>query len=258
MEYRDSELKPDDDEEIPILDASMLHSSVDFEKGMSWWPRVTLTLIVACLVFFCFQAATNGLTDLNRMTDMGALSKPHVEQGEFWRLLSGPFLHATHDHLIGNLLMLFVLGMACEHAFGSSQFVFLYVVAALGGSCASLIHNSVSVGASGAIFGLAGALVGLFRRHQSSLHLRDRRIGFVIGFWVIYQIACGLLSPQIDNLAHVGGFCTGLLLGFVTPPALLNDRREFSRRPAVRLMLVMACAILVIASVSFFPRLIPT
>ena len=258
MDSWNSDQNDENDEDIPTLDASMLHSSVDFEKGMSWWPPVTLLLIVACVVFFCFQAATGGLTDLNRMTDMGALSKPHVAQGEFWRLLSGPFLHASHDHLIGNLLMLFVLGMACEHAFGSSQFVFLYVVAAVGGSCASLIHDSVSVGASGAIFGLAGALVGLFRRNQSLLHLRDRRIGFVIGFWVVYQIVCGLLSPQIDNLAHAGGFCTGLLLGIVTPPALLNDRDEFGRRPAVRLMLVAASTVLVMASVSFIPRLIPS
>ena len=256
MDSTNSDLSADRDDEIPILDASMLHSGVDFEKGMSWWPPVTLLLIAACVVFFCFQAATGGLTDLNRMTDMGALSKPHVEQGELWRLRSGPFLHASHDHLIGNLLMLFVLGMACEHAFGSSQFVFLYVVAALGGSCASLIHNTVSVGASGAIFGLAGALVGLFRRHQTLLHLRDRRIGFVIGFWVVYQILCGMFSPQIDNLAHVGGFCTGLLFGILTPPALLNNRKEFGRRPSVRLMLVTACTIFVIVSVSFFPRLI--
>ena len=257
MDTWNAESNDDDDEDIPVLDASMLHSSVDFEKGMSWWPPATLLLIAACVVFFGFQVATEGLTDLKRLTHMGAVSRPHVEQGEYWRLLSGPFLHASPDHLIGNLLMLFVLGMACEHAFGSSQFLFLYVAAALGGSCASLMNDKVSVGASGAIFGLAGAMIGMFRRHQSLLHVRDRRIGFVIGAWAAYTILVGFMSPQVDNLAHLGGFGAGLLLGMFTPPALLNDREEFGRRVSVKLMLLMGCMALLVMSISFVPRLIP-
>lgn len=243
------------DEDIPILDASMLNSSVDFEAGMSWWPPVTLILILACAVVFGFEIATGALTKMGRLLEMGALSSPHVAKGEFWRLLSAPFLHASDDHIIGNMAMLFVLGLACEHAFGSPQFLFLFVVAAIGGSCASLLHHKTSVGASGAIFGLAGALIALFRRHRSKLQLRDRRIGFVINVWAVYQIGVGILSPHIDNLSHLGGFGTGIVLGALMPPAMLHDREAFGRRLSVIVLLALGCTALAVMSIWFVPRL---
>lgn len=255
METGKPALETWDDEDIPVLDASMLHTSIDFERGMSWCPPVTITLIVVCVVVFVFEVATGALTDDVRMQDMGALSAPPVANGEIWRLLSAPFLHASPDHIMGNLLILFILGLACEHAFGSSQFVFLFVVAAIGGSCASLFNDNWSVGASGAIFGLAGVLIGLFRRHHAVLHLRDHRIGIVIAAWAAYQILLGFLSPQIDNLAHVGGFGTGLILGMIVSPALLHHRADFSRRLSVNLMLALGCTALIATSVCFVPRL---
>lgn len=244
------------EEDIPVLDASMLQSSVDFENGMSWWPPVTLMLAVACIVVFAFEVATGALDQPGRLLQMGALSSPHVQQGELWRLLSAPFLHADPEHLVGNSLILLILGMACEHAFGSSQFLFLYVVVAVGGSCASLVNDKISVGASGVIFGMAGLLIALFRRHRDILHARDRRIGFVIGIWAIYQIVSGFLNPRIDNLAHAGGFATGLILGWVAPPIILHDRQEFCRRPSVTVMLLLGLIPLAAASYYFIPRLI--
>ena len=222
---------------------------------MSWWPPVTLILMLICAIVFGFEFATGALDKIERLTEMGAISAPHVEKGEFWRLLSAPFLHASADHIVGNLLMLFVLGLACEHAFGSSQFVFLFVAAALGGSFASLLNDKISVGASGAIFGLAGAIIAMFRRHQSKLHLRDRRIGLVIGIWAVYQIVIGFLSPQIDNLCHIGGFTAGMVFGTVIPPAVLHDRVEFGQRLSTIVMLALGCTALAATSVWFVPRL---
>jgi rhomboid protease GluP len=253
--FDDVEQVPEDDDDIPVLDASMLDKSVDFEKGMGWAAPVTLVLIFACLVVFGFELATEALTKPGRLLEMGALSAPDVAQGEIWRMLSATFLHASPDHIIGNMMILFVLGLACEHAFGHSQFVFLYVAAALGGSCASLFGGKLSVGASGAIFGLSGALLGLFQRHRHQLHLRDHRIGFVIGVWAVYSIALGFLNPQVDNLAHVGGFGTGYILGLLIPPALLHDRGEFGGRLSVKLMLVLGCALLATMAFFFVPRL---
>lgn len=244
------------EEEIPVLDASMLHSLVDFETGMSWWPPVTLILTVACIIVFACEVATGALHIPGRLLQMGALSSPHVQQGELWRMLSATFLHADPEHLVSNLLILLILGMACEHAFGSSQFLFLYVVVAVGGSCASLFNDKISVGASGAIFGMAGLLIAMFRRHRDILHARDRRIGFVIGIWAIYQIVSGCLNPQIDNLAHAGGFATGLVLGWFVPPIILHDREEFSRRPSVTVMLLLGLIPLTATSYYFIPRLI--
>ena len=244
-----------DEEEIPVIDAAMLHPTIDFEANMGWFPPVTLALMAACVIVFLFQAFTGGLTNLQRLLDMGALSLAEVQQGEVWRMLSAAFLHGSLDHLIGNLLILFVLGLACEHGFGRSQFLFLYVVAALGGSAASLLNPKVSVGASGAIFGLAGALIALFRRHRHTLHLRNGRIGFVVGFWAIYQIVLGFTDPNIDNMAHLGGFCTGMIVGWFLTPEILHDPAEFRGRFSTLLLLVTACSLLLGMAIFFVPHL---
>src|SRR2546428_13988911 len=102
--------------------------------------------------------------------------------------------------------------MVWEHAFGPGQFVILYVTSALAGSLVSLLTSpGPSVGASGAIFGLQGAAIVLFRTHRDRLLLRDRRVGFVLLVWAIYTIVGGLLTPLIDNGAHLGGALGGAL-----------------------------------------------
>src|SRR5439155_8081011 len=97
-------------------------------------------------------------------------------RGGYWRLLSATFLHGSVDHLVGNAIALYILGMVCEHAFDHGQFVILYVTSALAGSLVSLLTSpGPSVGASGAIFGLQGAAIVLFRTHRDRLLVRDRR-----------------------------------------------------------------------------------
>ncbi len=107
-----------EDDEIPVIDDAMLHSDVDFEAGMSWLPPVSLALMVACALVFAAQMAAGPLDDVERLGKMGALVPDLVGQGEVWRLISATFMHRNIDHLLGNLLILFVLGMACEHGFG--------------------------------------------------------------------------------------------------------------------------------------------
>lgn len=247
----------DVDDDIPVLDASMLHSTIDFEKDMSWLPPVTLLLMAACVVVFGFEIGTGALTVPGRLTEMGTLSAPLVLKGEVWRLLSAPFLHASPEHIIGNMVIMFILGMACEHAFGSFQLVFMYVAAAVGGTCASLLHGSESVGASGAIFGMAGMLIAMFRQHRDKLHIRDHRIGFVIAAWATYQVVCGFLDPHIDNLAHVGGFGTGFILGQITPPAIVQDRVELQKRSRVFVMFMIGMSALAMTAFFMVPRLLP-
>src|SRR2546428_5544781 len=112
--------------------------------------------------------------------------------------------------------------MVCEHAFGHGQFVILYVTSALAGSLVSLLTSpGPSVGASGAIFGLQGAAIVLFRAHRGRLLLRDRRVGFVLLVWAIYTIVGGLLTPLIDNGAHPGGALGGALVARPPGPVRL-------------------------------------
>ncbi len=201
-----------EEDDIPMIDDSMIDQTVDFEHKMSPVPFVSLILMAACVVAFGLQAAGHGLDTLEGIKNSGALDPESVQKGEVWRLISATFLHGGFDHIFGNMLMLFVLGMACEHGFGRPQFLFLYVAAGITGSLCSLLGGRVSVGASGAIFGLAGALIVLFWRFKSRLHLRDRRIGIVLGFWACYQLVLGLLNPAVDNLCApwgASGWCFG-------------------------------------------------
>ena len=129
------------------------------------------------------------------------------------------FLHGSPSHLFGNMLALYVLGMACEHAVGSRPMLWLYLLAGATGSVLSMaLSPGPSVGASGAIFGLMGAVIAVLSQHQQRFYLRDKRIAVVLAAWAAYTIFTGLLSPYVDNAAHAGGFLGGALLGLRLEP----------------------------------------
>lgn len=245
------------EDDVPVIgDAMLHHHAVEFEAGMSAVPAVSLALIVSCVAAFCVQAARGGLTDLNTLRALGALDPALVERGEVWRLLSATFLHGEFDHVLGNVIMLYVLGLGCEHAFGRSQFLALYVASGLCGSLLSLTGGRVSVGASGAIFGLAGALVATLWRHRARLHVRDRRIGLLLAVWAAYQLFIGAVLPQVDNRAHLGGLLCGSVLGLVLRPAVLEGRDAVNARWTSRAGLVLAASALVGTAAFFVPRLL--
>ncbi|WP_406693778.1 rhomboid family intramembrane serine protease [Singulisphaera sp. Ch08] len=246
----------DDDDDIPTIDHAMMHSDVDFEAGMSSLPLVSLALMIACALVFAFQVVGGARIDVDRLSAIGALVPDRVRDGEVWRLVSATFLHGNFDHLLGNMLMLFILGMACEHAFGRPQFILLYVASGIFGSLCSLMGGRVSVGASGAIFGLAGALIVLFWRHRGRLHLRDRRIGVVLAGWAGYQFLLGLINPNVDNLAHLGGLLGGAALGLILRPAVLDGRDEVSTHPVSLAGMVLSCGGLGATALFFLPRLL--
>jgi rhomboid protease GluP len=192
---------------------------VDFERGMSYAPPVTLLLIAANIAVFVWEVGRGALTSRAGIIAAGALSRPQVLHGEWWRLVTPMFLHGSPEHLIGNMLALYVLGMACEHAVGSRPMLWLYLLSGVTGSLLSVaLSPGPSVGASGAIFGLMGAVIAVLTRHQQRFYLRDKRIAAVLAAWAGYTIFTGLLSPYVDNAAHAGGFLGGALLGLRLEP----------------------------------------
>jgi len=221
------------DERLPSERPLMIHegmlategapaSRIDFERGMSRLPPLTLGLILFCVAVFLWQLGSGALAGPEALIEAGALVRQRVLDGEVWRLLSATFLHAGLDHLLGNCMILYIVGMACEHAFGWKRAGLIYVASALGGSLLSTaLQPGPSVGASGAVFGVAGAVVAFFFRRHDAIVLRDKRIGFVLLLWALYQIGTGLLNPWIDNCAHIGGFLSGVALALVLSPRLL-------------------------------------
>ena len=193
-------------------------------------PPATLALMLACIIVYMRQVWIGGLDNEGRVVATGAMHRDEVLRGELWRLISGAFMHANAEHLIGNMVMLFILGMACEHAFGAGPFLFLYVAACLTGSLAVSISASPTVGASGAIFGLAGAVVALIVAHRRQIELRDHRRRHRPGnLGGLYRWVLGALNPIVSNSCHMGGLAGGLVLGAILPPALLSDRRRAGR-----------------------------
>lgn len=199
---------------------------VEFERGMRYFPPVTQALIAACSTAFVWQAASGGLDGEEALVASGALSTAKLGNGEVWRLVSSLFLHGGLDHLLGNMLVLFILGIACEHAFGSLPMLWIYLAAGIAGGLATAAIEPVpTVGASGAIFGLMGCLITMLVRRRRQVHVRDGRIAVVVGLWAAWQLAEGFMSPMVANFAHVGGFAAGAAIGAVVMPRLLRDAR---------------------------------
>jgi rhomboid protease GluP len=211
------------EEPLRITPDMLLSRRVDFERRMRRLPTMTTVVAAILTTVFLLEVAADGLHSVEAIVAMGALDADAIYLGQYWRLVSAVFLHGGVDHLLSNTVALFILGMVCEHAFGRAQFVVLFVVSGVAGSLLSLLTGAgPSVGASGAIFGLAAAGVVLFRRYRDRLLMRDRRIGVVLLVWVIYSIAAGIVTPYIDNGAHIGGAIGGALFARRLHPVVLE------------------------------------
>jgi rhomboid protease GluP len=233
---------------LRITPDMLLSRRVDFERRMSRVPPVTLATLALLAVIFVAEVRMGALESRESIIAMGALARDRVAAGEYWRLLTAPWLHGGIEHLVGNGIALYVLGMVCEAVFGPVQFVVLYVLSGLAGSIVSvLVSAGPSVGASGAIFGLQGAAIVLMRRERERLLVRDRRVGFVLLIWAIYTIAGGLTDPFIDNGAHIGGALGGALLASRLHPVVLSpmpaERAAVVRRWLGLVVALLACAV---------------
>ena len=147
---------------------------------------------------------------------MGAKYGPLIYAGQWWRLVTAIFLHAGLFHIGMNLWCLFDLGPAVESLFSTTKFVVLYLVTGVIGFILSLWWSpfGVSIGASGAILGLIGILIGA-SFHHGGLG-KDYRSQ--LWRWVIYILIFGLLPFfAVDNAAHIGGLVSGLVLGYLVP-----------------------------------------
>lgn len=195
----------------------------DFEKGISYLPFLIMMLIAANVGIFLAELSRGALESQEAIIAAGALSREHVLAGEAWRLLSATFLHGSFMHILGNCIVLYIVGMACEHAMGSGK---VFIVYLFSGLCGSLLSFSMSagpsVGASGAIFGVIGSVIVFMYRYKDSFYVRDNRIGFVLAVWAVYTIGQGFFTPYIDNFAHIGGFLGGMLITFFLKPRLLS------------------------------------
>lgn len=231
----------------PSLEAIVMHDHLvreqvwhRYREGLTWWPPVTVSLVAACLLVHgmaVLVAIDSGRAALMALTAplprevlllLGAREAAAIAI-EPWRLVSCIFVHGGPLHIALNLLALYGLGRLCEALYGPGRLLFLFLVSGLAGSLLSWLGGvPMSVGASGAVFGLLGAGVVFGLRRGRSLPGELRRVfGKRLIPWILLNLVIGL-APflAIDNLGHVGG-----LLGGMAVAAVLSDKVVPDARP---------------------------
>jgi len=174
---------------------------------------VTLLLLIAIAVGYVLQVVTG-----DQVTELGANFGPAIRDGQYWRLVTSMFLHGGLLHLALNGWALFQLGSLLELLMGSPRMLLIYFGSGIAGSLASATFTQKpSVGASGAIFGLLGALIAFLLRRRGALTPQGKSILMQLVGWAAINVFFGFSTPGIDNSAHLGGGAAGLLLGFLLP-----------------------------------------
>ena len=188
----------------------------------------------------------------------GATFGPSIAQGEWYRLVSGAFLHAGFLHLAMNMFLLWLLGQVLEPALGKAQFVAVYVVSLLGGSLGVMLLDpaSATVGASGAVFGLMGALVVLQLRAGQSPWQSG------IGTLVALNLLITFAVPGISIGGHVGGLLAGALVALGAVPRSTGATGGRNVQHVARLGAMLALGVLlawasIVVIGNEFPWLVP-
>jgi rhomboid protease GluP len=183
---------------------------------------VTLVILGINVVVFLIMAYAGGSTNTDVLLDFGASFSPYFRRGEYWRLVMPMFLHVGWLHLLGNSYALFILGPILERVYGYGRFTLLYVAAGMGSSALSMsLSRNVAAGASGAIFGIAGAMLVAGYLHRDVIPRRwGRAFGTGIIPFIVLILILGFSERGIDNWGHVGGLLSGMVLAaFIPPPA---------------------------------------
>lgn len=255
------------------------YRSVHGLSRISWvtWGVVTGTIIIWCVTAYQFALATgahnahdiiaavmnNAINiqdkDNNALSSVliafGAKDNDLILQGQYWRFVTPIFLHANLLHVGLNMLNLAVLGVFLERLVGHMRFLLIYMTTGIVSIIASFyfMPQEISVGASGAIFGLVGAYSVFVLMHRRAF----RKGGIPALLWLIIVIAgnlsIGFFVPNVDNYAHLGGLLSGCLLGWwftplytLTQDNTLIDKHSLSRRWPLALLTIASTLTLAI------------
>ncbi|MCU9600518.1 rhomboid family intramembrane serine protease [Caldibacillus kokeshiiformis] len=184
-----------------------------------------LFLSIQLLVFFLMELAGGSLNP-NVLISFGAKSNEYIIEGEWWRFITPMFIHIGFIHLLFNSLALYYLGSMVERIYGKARFFIIYLLAGFLGTVSSFIFNyHISAGASGAIFGLFGALLYFGLVHKRTFF---RTIGVNIIGLIVINLVLGFVIPGIDNAGHIGGLIGGFLAaGIVHLPQNQSSHQRF-------------------------------
>lgn len=193
-------------------------------------PATTLLIAINTAVFL--GMVISGGSPMGFSPDVtlrwGANSGAYTFSGEYWRLVTANFIHGSLIHFAFNMWCLWSLGQLSERLFGSAATLAIYVLTGVGGAMLSIgIHPLRSeVGASAAVFGIAGAILsGIKFGNVPIASIHKRQIFSSLIFFVIFNLSFGML-PGIDNLAHLGGLVSGFLFGAPLASAAASGKKS--------------------------------
>lgn len=205
--------------------SEVLHSTDKQKPQWKELPWVTIGLVTINILIFMICTFTGDL-----LYNKGALSVMNiVEEHSCYRMLTSMFLHADIQHLFSNMIVLYFLGEIVEKRLGHIPYTILYFLSGIAGDVFSMgyelltQHYISSVGASGAIFGVEGALLLLIILNHGKIEsMTAGRVAFAIAF----SLYCGLTGSQVNNAAHVGG----VLMGFAASAVIVCLSSRAGRR----------------------------
>jgi membrane associated rhomboid family serine protease len=216
--------------------------------GHAWATPVLVMINLAVFVAMAVSAHRLQGFGLAFLISWGANFGSFTVNGQWWRLLTALFVHLSLIHLLLNVWALWNVGRLAERLYGTGIFLFLYFASGLLGSLASVawLPNNVSVGASGAIFGILGAHLAFLAHRDSGIPRQVFRAHwFSTLLFVLFNLIQGALSPGVDNAAHVGGLLGGFVLGWIlVRPLDAAAREEFPFHKVVAAVLVLGAAVL--------------
>jgi membrane associated rhomboid family serine protease len=212
--------------------------AVRFDEGLRqlvpWTPVTTALVLINVVVFFIMAIRYGRMLEFNThiLMGWGAAYGPRALGGQWWRLVACTFLHGGLLHLFGNVWFLLMAGRLVERLLGRFEFLLVYLFAGVGAALAGMawFPSAVLVGASGAVFGIYGALLGCYLRGRAVIpwQVLGRHTGLLL-FYAAFSLLHDHLALKEGLIAHAGGALCGFVGGLALGPVLC-PRRELRRR----------------------------
>lgn|SRR5699024_911259 len=210
-------------------------------------PFITYTLLAVQTVLFILMTLDGGSTNTDTLIRYGAKVNPLIIIGDWWRLVTPMFLHIGFTHILMNSIVLYFLGIQLESIYGPWRFLGIYLLSGIAGNAASFAFSqSVSAGASTALFGLFGAAVILGKLYPGNYAIQSMAKRF--STLILLNLVFGMFSAGIDFAGHVGGLIGGAILSYVFAPA---GTYRLARKDRIRYGVFFTGFILILVGIGY-------